>query len=358
MNAKYFKDFFKVNIEWAIHILIWIFLIGERWVNHAPTHNQMLHGTYQTVLLIFTFILPMYLNALLYIPRFLKDSERVKYLVVLVSTILFANIIRGLLTVSYFYFQQLEFNFQEEFLKWTFRDYVSLDRFIFSPTSWILWLSFAYRFVKDWFLNNQERAILESEKSKMELALLRSQVNPHFLFNSLNSLYALALVEKAQLTAEGVSKMGNLMRYTLHDSQVEFISLNKEIDYIENYVALQKLRIIGERQEGVQIFIDVEDNNSHKIAPMLLMPFIENAFKHGITLVDNLSINIQISLDGNKLEMMVQNTIHKVKGIEESGLGLKNVTTRLNLLYPNDHSLQYGLNGDNFLVKLRINLGK
>lgn len=190
----------------------------------------------------------------------------------------------------------------------------------------------------------------------MELAYLKSQVNPHFLFNTLNSLYALALVEKAVVTADGVAKMGTLMRYSLHDSQAEKISLNKEIHYIENYIELQKLRISEAVKPNIEVVIDIDENNNQKIAPMLLMPFIENAFKYGISSSNKNAISIKISLAGNLLELVVSNLIHKIKMLDESGIGLKNVENRLQLIYPNRFSLKCSKKENVFIVHLNIKL--
>lgn len=307
-------------------------------------------------MIVFTFIVPLYINALILIPKYLRSFRWIKYAFSLLILILAISIIRATLTVLYLQLLKFDFNIYDEFIKWLFRDYTSLEGFIFSPTFLVILGSFAYRFIKDWIFNEQVKAKLESEKKSMELAFLKSQVNPHFLFNTLNSVYALALVENAQLTADGVAKMGSLMRYTLHDSQVEKISLKKEIDYIKNYIELQKLRISEAGKENIEVTIEVDENNDEMIAPMLLMPFIENVFKYGISNSDKIAITIKISLLRNILEMVVSNVVQKVKNIDESRIGLKNVKNRLQLIYSNRYSLNCTIKENIYIVHLKINL--
>jgi LytS/YehU family sensor histidine kinase len=258
------------------------------------------------------------------------------------------------------YFQSLagEYNFLATFSKWAFIDYTSFDRFIFSPTSWILWLSLAYRFIKDWLIHEQIQTKLKSEKISLELAFLKSQLNPHFLFNTLNNLYALALEEKAQRTADGVATMGALMRYSLHDSQTERILLSKEIDYLERYIELQKLRIVEIMDIAVTIDFQTNQITNEKIAPMILLPFIENAFKYGISTIYPSLISVVLRLKGNLLLLEVSNSIHHTINGSQGGIGLSNVRKRLQLIYPGQHTLECTKNNNTYYVRLEINIAE
>ncbi len=230
---------------------------------------------------------------------------------------------------------------------------------MFSGTAWIVYISFAYRFIKDWFVNEQVRKQLIAEKLTMELALLKAQVNPHFLFNTLNNVYSLALSEKAENTANSVEKLGALMRYSLHDAQADCILLSKELDYLERYVDLQKLRTTPDRLT-VKVRMDVGEISSQKIAPMILIPFVENAFKYGVSTAKVSQITIDITYAAGALSLSVQNNIHsqQVSNSDEvpSGLGLANLQERLRLIYPGRHRLVHGAAGNTYRVELDVTL--
>lgn len=217
--------------------------------------------------------------------------------------------------------------------------------------------SMAYGAIKSWIRNERLKRQLLEDKLKTELAFLRTQINPHFLFNCLNNLYSLALREKIQETADGIAKLSMLMRYTLHDSNTEKVKLNKELNYIEDYLALQHLRIADE--DDIFIKFDVKGETAHKeVAPMLLIPFIENAFKHGLSLKAKTLIKIFLEIVDNQLIFKVCNTInHSKKSLEvASGLGLTNVKRRLELLYPQKHQLHIQQSPQEYTVALTINL--
>jgi len=220
------------------------------------------------------------------------------------------------------------------------------------PVSWLI-----YRGRKDTLL--QLRGF-ESElaRSNADLQALRSQINPHFLFNALNALYATALREKSPDTAAGVQQLGDMMRFMLHDNLQDLIPMSSELDYLNNYIALQKLRI----QESDSMVIDVHINDkdcSFLIAPMLLIPFVENAFKHGISLEQRSWISISLECAGGLLNFRVRNSLHTALANDteqgKSGIGLQNVRERLQLLYPGRHELRYGPQADEFVINLQIN---
>lgn len=196
-------------------------------------------------------------------------------------------------------------------------------------------------------------------QSTAGLQFLRSQINPHFLFNALNTIYGMALQEKAERTAEGVQQLGDMMRFMLHENAKDQISLEKEIEYLENYISLQQLRT--ESSSGIKIERDIQTPPSMgQIAPMLLIPFVENAFKHGISLERPSFIKIMLRFKDNNLYFDVHNSIHHSLGMDtektKSGIGLQNVKQRLNLLYPGRHELIIHESASEFFVHLKINL--
>ena len=196
-------------------------------------------------------------------------------------------------------------------------------------------------------------------RSTADLNFLRSQINPHFLFNALNTLYATALQENAERTSEGIQKLGDMMRFMLRENLQEKISLIREIEYLNNYVGLQTLRI--QSSAGIVIQTEIEEQvNGLQIAPMLLIPFVENAFKHGIRLKEQSNIRISLLTKDKILFFDVSNTIH-VKPASDpekdnNGIGLNNVQQRLRLLYPNLHELLIRENGKEFFIHLTIHL--
>ncbi|SFO25507.1 Histidine kinase [Chitinophaga sp. YR627] len=197
------------------------------------------------------------------------------------------------------------------------------------------------------------------DQSETGLDFLRWQINPHFLFNALNTLYGTALTEKAPATSEGIQKLGDMMRFMLHDNMQERISLSKEIAYLENYIALQRLRTQGSSDIGIEVNID-DTHCDHEIAPMLLIPFLENAFKHGISSRNKSRITMSLSCTPEKIYFDVYNTVHASRASEiendSMGIGLQNVRQRLALLYPRKHELSIRETTTEYFVHLTIQI--
>ena len=195
------------------------------------------------------------------------------------------------------------------------------------------------------------------DQSETGLDFLRWQINPHFLFNALNTLYGTALTEKAPATSEGIQKLGDMMRFMLHDNMQERISLSKEIAYLQNYIALQRLRTQGSSDIGIEVNID-DTHCDHEIAPMLFIPFVENAFKHGISSRNKSRITMSLSCTPEKIYFDVYNTVHASRASEiendSMGIGLQNVRQRLALLYPRKHELSIRETTTEYFVHLTI----
>lgn len=191
------------------------------------------------------------------------------------------------------------------------------------------------------------------------LQLLKSQINPHFLFNALNTLYGMALKEKAEDTGVGIQRLGDMMRFMLHENMQDKIELSKEINYLNNYLALQNMRISANPAIGIRAKIQ-EGDTPYLISPMLLIPFIENAYKHGISLKERSWIHVNLYLNGADLHFNVHNSIHLARNNEpesvHSGIGLENVKQRLALLYPQKHELVIRQNTNEFFIHLNIQL--
>ena len=216
--------------------------------------------------------------------------------------------------------------------------------------------SFSLRLFENW--KKREKQLEESEKEqlKSELSFLKVQINPHFLFNTLNSIYSLS-VAKSEKTPGVVLKLSDLMRYMIYTSSQKYVDLKAEIEYIKSYIELQKIRLF----DTVKILFEIKTiDNTYKIEPMLLIPFVENAFKYGISYTENCEINISIQIENNKLCLITENTVFskKTEINSESGIGLTNVKRRLQLLYPDKHILKISENNNQYKVNLEINLSK
>jgi len=210
-----------------------------------------------------------------------------------------------------------------------------------------------FRFFVDWLNKDKVQLQLSRQNLQSELALLRTQINPHFLFNSLHNIDTLILVnpEKA---SDSLIKLSDLMRYTLYDADTEFIELSKEIDYINKYINLQELRLTNKNLISFTVDGSVENI---KVAPMLFISFIENAFKHATDKDAEAGISIQFKITDHRILFNVTNafdaTKHRVKD-ETSGIGLENVKRRLELIYPNTHKLNISTTGNQYKVELTI----
>ncbi|TND07878.1 MAG: hypothetical protein FD123_2868 [Bacteroidetes bacterium] len=194
----------------------------------------------------------------------------------------------------------------------------------------------------------------EREKLSAQIASLKSQINPHFLFNTLNNIYATA-IDTSPKAADMVDKLSEMMRYTMKDTQQDFVPLEDEINYINNFIELQKLRL----DKSVKLeYHYLENIPAFQIAPMLLIPFIENAFKHGVNSEQKSHIKIEIAINKTELQLsVVNNKVNVQRDIaENSGLGIENTRHRLNLIYPSKHLLVINNTEKEFSVSLHINL--
>ncbi|MBC7913714.1 MAG: histidine kinase [Pyrinomonadaceae bacterium] len=220
----------------------------------------------------------------------------------------------------------------------------------------IIGISFSYRLIRD--INRQEkiRKEKENETLKTELTFLRSQVSPHFMFNVLNTLVSLAR-KKSDLMEPSLIQLSNLMRYMLYESNDDRIKLEQEVDYLRNYIDLQMLRFGDDVRIDFQISKDLPE---YEIEPMLLISFVENAFKHGVGMVEDPVIKINLSVDKaiHWLEFKVENGISPKDGSKDksSGIGLINMRRRLELLYKGRYTLQTTENENIFVSKLTLQL--
>ncbi|WP_231426207.1 sensor histidine kinase [Pedobacter sp. Leaf250] len=192
---------------------------------------------------------------------------------------------------------------------------------------------------------------LKAEVVKSELAFLKSQINPHFLYNTLNYVYSLAIPVSDKI-ANAILRLSDLMRYTLNESPDGKVTLSKEVEYLESYIELFKMRF------EPKFFVDfsAEGIEHQKVAALMLIPFVENAFKHGVLNDEKHPIRIKLKINGKRLSFEVSNKINRGQKDHSSGVGLVNIQRRLDLIYPDQHELLVSNNGNTYKTTLILNI--
>lgn len=193
---------------------------------------------------------------------------------------------------------------------------------------------------------------LKNEKAKTELQHLKSQVNPHFFFNTLNNLYG--IMEKDSKARDMVLKLSDMMRYSIYEGQKDRVPLNEELEYLKNYIELQETRY--HKKTDIRFDYKINDDKC-KIMPLLFIILIENAFKHGLeNLEENAYIHINLITNEKKLQFEIENNFELQEVSDGQGIGLKNLKRRLELAYPNKHSLSFNIDSDIYTAKLSLEL--
>lgn len=335
-----------MKLRWRIfwHTLFWVFMISFCVV--IARNNTKLGASELFVIIVLFGIINVslfYLNYLVFIPRLLdKKRYGLFVLAIVVSVILYglgkywtALVLRGYMAI---HIKAQLSAFGHYFLSTVF---TSLSFLFFSTV---------LKFSVDWFLNERIQRDLENQRLSAELAFLKSQINPHFLFNSLNSIYSLAY-QRSETTPEAILKLSEIMRYMLYECNDNKVDLAKELQYVQNYIDLQKIRF------GQKAFIDFKIEGkveNQQIVPLILIAFVENAFKHGVASTQQSPIRMRIEVDEGHLRFFIQNRKHTHNRDEAGGIGLTNVKRRLDLLYPRKHNLEINDETDTYTVELSL----
>ena len=203
-----------------------------------------------------------------------------------------------------------------------------------------------------WLNNEKETNEIKKEKLNAELSYLKSQIDPHFFFNTLNNIYSLTQL-KSDKAPQTILKLSELMRYNIYEADKEFVFLKDEINYVQNFIDLQRIRLAKNVDIDYYVRGKIGDK---KIEPLIFLPFIENAFKHGIDYANNCSIDIEITIDNKEISLLVINSTsgRKEKISKQSGVGLSNIKKRLELLYKDRYELTVNENENKFMVKLNL----
>jgi two-component system LytT family sensor kinase len=331
-----------------MHIAAWVLLFSlpsllrPPYENKQPAHSSESHDGINWLYLGTVVILIgiFYLNALVLIPKYINRKKYWQYALSQFVTLIALLIVNGGIFVL---LAKKGFNLRGHIL-------FNLFTFLFMGAS-----STAYQLIRDRMKSEKLAGEKENENLKTELSFLRSQVSPHFMFNVLNNMVALARKNSDQLEPSLI-KLSSLMRYMLYETDEQKVPLYKEIEYLRSYIDLQQQRF--GKSLTVTAMLDVTEGN-YEIEPMLLIPFVENAFKHGTGMIENPEIHIELKTEKGILQFAVRNkyngSIEEVRD-NTSGIGLTNVKRRLNLLYGTQHNLWITKKDSWFLVTLQLNL--
>jgi LytS/YehU family sensor histidine kinase len=226
----------------------------------------------------------------------------------------------------------------------------------FTPSTAVFFLVFTVstctRVIQEWLGIESKRQEIENEKLATELSFLKSQINPHFLFNTLNNIYSLALI-RSEATADAVLKLSSIMRYVLDETKHDTVPLDKEIQFIKHYIELQRVRLT----DKVKIELIIEGETEGKqIAPLILIPFVENSFKYGVSTKDVSVLSFQIKASAESISFTAKNAKMTydsgANNNNNTGIGIKNTKRRLELLYPEQHKLVVAEENNQFIVNL------
>jgi two-component system, LytTR family, sensor kinase len=332
---------------WQIfwHLFFWVSIISL-FIYLAQDET---HLGYEGLFVVF-FLYPainiglFYLNYLFLIPKLLDKKRYATYIIVIVITIILFGL--GKYGVGLIYKPYVLVRMKQVLGFWQY--FIGT---IFTSLTFVF-LSTVLKFTTDWFLNERIQRDLENQRLSAELSFLKSQINPHFLFNSLNSIYSLAY-QRSETTPEAILKLSEIMRYMLYECNDNEVALKKELQYLQNYIELQKIRF------GEKAYIDFKINGKvedQQIVPLLLIAFIENAFKHGVANDPASSIRLLIEVDKNHLYFFIQNKKHNNNRDALGGIGLVNVKRRLDLLYPNKYKLEIIDENETYSCELSLEL--
>lgn len=340
-----------------IHVLLWVLIMLVPWYFFQP-RNRNMHISSQVYGWLFLISI-FYFNYFLMIPKILARQK----------VLLYGLIIIGILLTSYYftyYIPGLD-HLKEEVRAGNpslpdseiehMAHGAQSGRAFFAVMSSFLFLAIgtSIKVTEQWYFNEKERKEMENQKLTAELSFLKQQINPHFFFNTLNNIYSLS-TRKSEKTPEAIIKLSLLMRYIIYESDKPLVPLQKELEYINNYVELQRLRI----KDNVKITYTIKgDSHDIMIEPLLMLPFIENAFKHGIDYSNDCAIFIEVEIQDKMIRLVVENPLVKKSqptNGDSSGIGLANSRKRLQLLYPGRHELNITEADERFRAELVLKL--
>ncbi|TDO21499.1 sensor histidine kinase [Pedobacter duraquae] len=343
----------KNKTSFIIHALFWLFLLGffclGLYLNKEKmsAYAIMVQFGYYGLINVSIF----YINYTLLIPQLVKTQKKYGiYILSITFLIVFMGFVKTVLATLNSDIMLARMNMETHKI-----EPMNITRFavgtIFSSGFFIV-ISSLIKFAVDWFGNERIQRNLESEKKDMELQFLKSQLNPHFLFNSLNNIYSLAY-QKSDKTADAILKLSEIMRYMIYESNDSWVELSKEIEYVKSFIELQKLRF--KDGAAVEFTLNGEIDGQH-IVPLILISFVENAFKHGVANDPNDPIKINVIANQKILHFSITNKKNTHNKDEMGGVGLNNVERRLQLLYPDRYKLNIVNSATHYTSELMLDI--
>ncbi|MBW6535182.1 MAG: histidine kinase [Mariniphaga sp.] len=346
MTENQLPVFFRYRFWW--HLLFWVVVYFIYVITFGGRFGNYSEELYRNLVLLPPRMIGTYLLTYLILPLALKKKRFVLFAMLVVVHAFFFGFIVWF-SLRYLYGITHRGDITEISL-------FNLPKIISTLFSNYLIPVFAAAVVifKKWYLDQQKNKKLAEEKLAAELSFLKAQVHPHFLFNTLNNLYALTLI-KSEKTPDIVLKLSDLLDYMIYKSNDAFVPLKKELEILEGYIELEKMRY----NERLELKYEINgDASGHEIAPLILLPFIENSFKHGASKDRSKpSIHIKLNIGPDFLALEVMNSVPFVKNLDETereGIGLKNVKRRLELIYPGRHELLIYPGDTLFKVEFKI----
>jgi len=343
---------YKINRELIFNIIFWLLYFIYEWLGLAA-----LSGEYGKYFINACMALPLaflisWLTVHLFVKKFYQKGQQLKFWLCQITVSIVFLLIRR--HINYFIIYPLYFPEAQHVPLYSFGKLIVEWVNLYS----IVGVYALFYFVRSWYEEQQRVQHLIQEKTVAELELLKSQVQPHFIFNALNNIYSVALVKSPE-TAKQIAQLSDFLNYNLHESKQNRVSLTAEIIYIKNYIELQKSRYENKLDASVNIYDDISDLY---IAPLLLLPLVENSFKHGIAhSIKQSWIRVDVSRQEDNFSIKIENSMEEKKQpatVKNGGIGLKNVQKRLQLIYPHAHEFRIIEEPHSYLVVLKITIAK
>lgn len=332
----------KKTYQIALHCMAWLLVFG--WVIYylysinTLSFSKVADSSIGLALMMSIF----YFNWYVLIPTYLAKDHLLMYIFCVVATLCTVALIQS--PIDYYIFPQYNHNMMALYTPERLVQYM-LSGLV------IMFISSGLKVTGNYIRNERRNKVLENQRLATELAFLKSQVNPHFLFNTLNNIYSLAYKQSPE-TPDAIMKLSLLMRYMLYESNDTMVSLHKEVEHLQNFIDLQKLRL---REQTIIKFTTEGNLDGILIAPMLLMTLVENAFKHGLVSKNEIGISIDLKVCNHNLIFSTVNNTSSHKKREFGGIGLENMKKRLHILYPGRHKLAFEEKEGAFYATLKLN---
>ena len=341
------------NYTWLLHIAIWVVLFGMPFFSPRPGHP--LHGGVdfrRFIPTLLSFLIIFYINYFLLIKKYLYNKRLGMFIL---WNVLLVAVVSVMVHLTQRHLFPMPANPGRPM-----RPRTALDTASFITRNTVIYMGIicvavAVKMTERWYHDEKRRDEMEKAAAEAELAALKSQVNPHFLFNTLNNIYSLIQIDqdKAQ---EAVHDLSGMLRHVLYDSENPSVTLGKESAFLGDYIKLMSMRCPSDVRINVTL---PESGSERQVAPLLFIPLVENAFKHGISSSEPSSINISLQEDDQYVTCLVENTAFPKDDRDRSGsgIGIKNLCRRLDMLYPGKYSFEYGRVQNMYRSLLRIYTG-